>query len=121
MRRLTGDARGAHDRVRLDEEVGVGKFVQIIEYQTTKQDEMDKLEEQWRRDTEGKRATGREMMCKDRDRPNTFVVIVEFDSYEDAMRNNELPATTRFAEEAAKLSDGPPAFRNLDLERVEQG
>ena len=33
------------------------------------------------------------MLTRDRDRPNTYVDIVEFPSYEDAMKNSELPET----------------------------
>jgi hypothetical protein len=97
----------------------MAKFVQIIEYKTTKQSEMDALEDQWRKDTEGKRGTGRSLVCKDRDRPDTYVVIVEFPSYAEAMRNNELPATGEFASKMEALSDGPATFRNLDVEREE--
>jgi len=97
----------------------MAKFVQIIEYTTTKQSELDALEAQWRKDTEGKRSSGRSLICKDRDRPNTYLVIVEFPSYEAAMKNNELPATGEFASKMEALSDGPAIFRNLDLEREE--
>jgi hypothetical protein len=97
----------------------MAKFVQIIEYTTTKPDEMDKLEAEWRSATEGKRSTGREILCRDRDRPNTYVVIVEFPSYDEAMKNNELPATQKFAEESQKISAGT-TFRNLDVERIEE-
>jgi hypothetical protein len=95
----------------------MAKFVQIIEYTTTRYDEMSKLTDEWLAATEGKRATGRAVSTKDRDRPNTYVDIVEFESYEAAMRNNDLPETSSFAEQMQKLSDGPATFRNLDLIR----
>ncbi|HEY5077303.1 MAG TPA: hypothetical protein VIJ48_07360 [Acidimicrobiia bacterium] len=47
-----------------------------------------------------------------------FVQIIEFPSYEAAMRNNDLPETQQIAEQMMKLSDGPAVFRNLDV--VEQ-
>jgi hypothetical protein len=48
------------------------------------------------------------------------MTIVEFPSYEAAMKNNELPETAAVAEAMQKLADGPPTFYNLDLERVEE-
>jgi hypothetical protein len=47
------------------------------------------------------------------------VIVVEFASYEAAMKNNDLPETAQFAEQMAKLCDAPPTFRNLDLEKIE--
>ena len=99
----------------------MAKFVQIVEYQTSKFDEMQKLSDEWRAATEGKRSTGRVTICADRDRPNTYLVIAEFPSYEEAMRNNDLPETGEFSGRMAALADGAPTFRNLDVERVEEG
>ena len=42
-------------------------------------------------------------------------LIVEFADYQEAMENSNLPETSEFAEELAKLCDAPPSFRNLDL------
>ncbi|MGH8983662.1 MAG: hypothetical protein ACRDY6_07270 [Acidimicrobiia bacterium] len=98
----------------------MAKFVQIVEYQTSKQDEMQKLSDEWRAATEGKRSTGRVAVCTDRDRPNTYLVIAEFPSYEEAMRNNDLPETGEFAGKMQALADGPASFRNLDVDRIEE-
>ena len=91
------------------------KFVQIIEFKTSRTDEMDAIEQQWRQATEGKRTLSRELKTQDRDRPGTYVLIAEFPSYEAAMKNNELPETQQIAEQMAKLADGEPIFRNLDV------
>ncbi len=96
-------------------------FVQIIQFKTSKFDEMMKVIDKFRADTEGKRTTSRAMTCKDRDNPGQYLTIVEFPSYEAAMKNNELPETAAVAEAMQKLADGPPTFYNLDLERVEEG
>jgi hypothetical protein len=96
------------------EEVAM-KFVQIIEYTTSRQDEMQAVLDKWLASTEGKRANTRGMTTQDRDRPNTYLNIVEFPSYEAAMKNSELPETQDLAEQLAKLADGPPTFRNLDV------
>jgi hypothetical protein len=94
-------------------------FIQIIEITTTAIDEIQALMDQWVTSTEGKRKTQRSTLTADKDRPNTYVQIVEFPSYEAAMANSALPETTEFAERLAKLCDGPPVFRNLEVRRVD--
>jgi quinol monooxygenase YgiN len=93
-------------------------FVQIIQYKTSKFDEMQALIDNFRAQTEGKRTTIRGMACRDRDNAGQFLNIIEFPSYEAAMKNNELPETQAVAEAMQKLADGPPTFYNLDVERV---
>jgi len=91
------------------------KFVQTVEFTTSRMDEMDEVEAEWRAATEGRRTVVRDMKTRDRDKPNTYVLIVEFDSYEDAMKNNDMPETEKVAEGMAKLADGPVIFRNLEV------
>ena len=78
------------------------------------------LKGSWRTATEGKRTARRSTLAGDRDRPNTYVTIVEFDSYESAMENSRLPETGEFAQKLGALCDSPPTFRNLDVRRVEE-
>src|SRR5947209_3148843 len=94
-------------------------FIQIIEYKTTRIDELNVALDGWLEKTKGKRAATRGMQTQDRDAPNTYVQIVEFPSYEDAMANSNLPETGEFAARLAALCDGPPTFRNLDVLREE--
>ena len=49
----------------------------------------------------------------------TYVVVVEFPSYDEAMANSNLPETGELAAKLASLCDGPPTFRNLDVLREE--
>jgi len=91
------------------------KFVQIIEYHTSKPDQVAKLHEEFRATTEGKRLAGRVMECVDRNDPTRHFTIVEFPSYEDAMKNSALPETTAMSEKMMKIADGPPTFYDLDL------
>jgi hypothetical protein len=95
-------------------------FIQIIDLETTRPDDVEALVGEWRTATEGSRSAQRGTFTRDRDRPNTYVQIVEFPSYEDAMRNSELPATASFAESLRELCSGPPNFRNLDVRNVEE-
>ena len=89
-------------------------FVQIIEYKTSRFDEMKKLGDQHGRDDAGSLAR-RVTVAEDRDRPGTYFTIVEFDSYESAMENSNRPETGEFAAKMQQLVDGPPTFYNLDV------
>ena len=60
-------------------------FVQIIEFKTSRYDEIRALVEE-RRDRPGLAQGG--MIAADRDQPGTYFNIVEFESYEWAMENN---------------------------------
>jgi quinol monooxygenase YgiN len=95
-------------------------FIQLIEITTTRRDEVDALVERWRSRTEGRRTAGRSTATHDRDRPDAYILIVEFPSYDAAMANSALPETADFAERLAGLCDSPPTFRNLDVDRVEE-
>jgi quinol monooxygenase YgiN len=92
-------------------------FVQIIEMKTSKIDEVQKLDKEWQAATAGKRTATRALVTQDRDNPGTFLVIVEFPSYEAAQANNDLPETADFAKQIEALADGQ-TFRNLDVIEV---
>ena len=95
-------------------------FVQIIEFRSTRLPEIEGVMDSWLAATEGRRKAQRALLTKDRDRADTYIQVVEFPSYEDAMANSNLPETSAFAEQLAKLCDGPPTFRNGDVVRDEQ-
>ena len=95
-------------------------FIQIIEYKTTLIDELNAALDAWLEKTKGKRAATRGVQTRDRDSANTYVQIVEFPTYEEAMANSKLPETGEFAAQFASLCDAPPTFRNLDVIREEQ-
>lgn len=95
-------------------------FIQIIDYKTDRIDELGAALDGWLEATRGKRAATRGLQTKDRDATNTYVQIVEFPSFEEAMANSNLLETTDFAAKLASLCDGPPTFRNLDVLREEQ-
>ncbi|MES9538302.1 hypothetical protein [Actinomadura sp. NPDC000600] len=92
-------------------------FVQIIDYRTERQDEMDGLFDEWASISEGKRTATHELHTHDREDPSHFVDIVEFPSYEEAMRNSDLPETRRLAGEMEALCSDGPRFLNLDVMR----
>lgn len=94
-------------------------FVQIIEYETTREDEVNSVFDQWLKATEGKRTALHELHMKDRDKPDHYVDMVEFPSYEKAMENNELPETKHIAEQLRALCTGEPRYVNLEVAREE--
>lgn len=95
-------------------------FVQIIEISTSRLGEVEALMEEWIEKTEGKRGASRSVLTQDRDRPGTYVQVVEFPSYQEAMANSDLPETGELAQRLSALCDGPPAFRNLDVLREDR-
>jgi hypothetical protein len=95
-------------------------FAQVIEMTTTRVAEVQELMSQWMAQTEGRRSAQRSILTKDRERPDTYVQLVEFPSYEEAMANSALPETTAFAEKLSALCSSGPTFRNLDVVRVDE-
>ena len=90
-------------------------FVQIIEFKTSKIDEVRKVGDDWEAAAGSGRTARRRVMCEDRDNPGRYVNIVFFDSYEDAMENSQLPVTQEFSQKMMALADGAPTFTNLDV------
>ena len=95
----------------------MGKFVQIIEFTTSRADDIKALSEQYREDRAADGSPGPKLgiLTEDRDRPGTFINVVQFDSYEEAMANSENPLTQQFSQKMSELVDGPPTFRNLNV------
>ncbi|HVE27590.1 MAG TPA: hypothetical protein VNC22_19420 [Sporichthya sp.] len=96
----------------------MARFIQIIQYSTSRFDEVQKLSDEFRAE---RAAAGidvhpiRVTTSVSRDDPNRYTTIAEFGSYGDAMTNSNLPETQRFAASLMELCDGPPTFHNLDV------
>jgi len=95
-------------------------FVQLIDCKTSRFDEMNRLMDTWVEQTKGKRTATHTLIGKDLSDPSHFVEIVEFPSYEEAMRNSNLPETDRIFREMVALCDEMPTFTDLDVVRDEQ-
>jgi uncharacterized protein (DUF1330 family) len=95
------------------------KFVQIVDFETERIEEMRKLAEEMD-ERFGGRSGGptHRLVLKDRNQPNRYLVVIEFNSYEDAMRNSNNPETTKFAEKMAALCTRPPSFIDADAESM---
>ena len=90
-------------------------FVQIIQFQTSKLEEMRAIGQEWEAAAAGASKARRRVLCADRDNPGRYMNIVFFDSYDEAMENSALPQTTEFSAKMAALADEPPTFVNLDV------
>jgi quinol monooxygenase YgiN len=95
-------------------------FVQLIEFQTDRIEELNTVTDEWLKESADWRTATRAQLGEDRDRPGTYIQVVEFPSYEAAMENSNRPATARFAAQIAALCDGPAIFRNIDVSRIEE-
>jgi hypothetical protein len=96
------------------------RFIQIIEFTTSRIDEVNTALDDWLVQTQGKRAATHGTQTRDRDKATTYLQIVEFPSNEEAKANSDLAETGAFAALLAKLCDEPPTFRNLDVTREDQ-
>ncbi|HVN49970.1 MAG TPA: hypothetical protein VMT43_00985 [Acidimicrobiales bacterium] len=95
-------------------------FIQIVDFETSKLDEMLALDREWEAASAGTRTTGHRVLARDRDNPDRYLNIVWFDSFESAMENSNLPVTQAFAEKMMALSKGGATFVNLDvIEEIE--
>ncbi len=90
-------------------------FLQIIDSRSKNYAEIAALDEQYTQDTAGKGTYRRSIVARDRNDPERYLAMVFFDSYEDAMRNSELPETQALAEKMSALVEGPPTFLDLDV------
>lgn len=89
-------------------------FIQIIEWRTSRIDEVHALQEQWR-ETHPETGPTQVLVGADRADEGRYVTVVQFASYEEAMANNADPLTGEFAARMSALCDGPPTFTDLDL------
>ena len=91
-------------------------FIQIIEYETERPDDIAALAAEVEASSKQRYTSMR--TTKDRDKPNGYVTIVEFPSYEVAMENSKAPETQEFAAKMMELASGPPRFSNLEVLRA---
>ncbi len=92
------------------------KFVQTIRFSTTRIDEIQAMSDQYDRESGGD-APGflGARVLKDRDQDNDYMIVAEFESYEQAMENSARPETDAFARRMGELVDGEVAYGNYDV------
>jgi quinol monooxygenase YgiN len=94
-------------------------FVQIMEIETSRIEEVEALSKKMQEERGDALLASRTTVTQDRDRAGRYFIIVEFDSYEQAMKNSNDPVTSKFAQQMGALLDGPPRFYNLDVRMVQ--
>ena len=92
------------------------EFVQVIEYTTTKYEDVRAIGNKFiqTRQAGGGPKPQSVLFLKDRDRPNTYRTVARFASYEEAMENSRRDDTTEMAQQIAALCDDQ-TFRNFDI------
>lgn len=90
-------------------------FVQIIEFRTSKLDDMERVGSEWEAAAGADRKARRRVLCKDRDSDDRYFNVVFFDSYEEAMENSEMDETQQFSRKLNELVDGQPTYFDLDI------
>ena len=93
-------------------------FIQFVEFEATDIDAVAAALERYRDEHPGALTASTSTIAEDRDRPGTYISIVEFPSYEKAMEQKDNPANSEFSASLAKIMSGPPRFRNLDVRSV---
>jgi hypothetical protein len=92
-----------------------GAFIQVFEFGTDRIAEWSAIQDRFAAAIGADRTTGWSILGADRDRPDTYVAIVEFPSHAAAMVNSENSATAEFLSELTAICLTKPEFRNLDV------
>jgi quinol monooxygenase YgiN len=100
---------------------GMPGFIQIMEFDSSRIEEVEALSRRMQEERGDALLATKATVTEDRDRPGHYFVIVEFDSYEAAMKNSNDPVTGRYAEQMTALLAGPPIFHNLNVRSVMLG
>lgn len=93
-------------------------FIQIMEIDTSRIEDVEEAAEKMREERGDTMLATKATVAEDRDRPGHYFIVVEFNSYEEAMENSNDPVTAKYAGEMQALCDGPPTFHNLDVRSV---
>ena len=90
-------------------------FIQLIEYETNDVEAVQKAILKFREEHPGVMTFTTSRVAEDRDKPGTYISIVEFPSYEEAMKQSNDPALSGFVQSVGPELMANPRFRNLDV------
>jgi hypothetical protein len=93
----------------------VAGFIQLIEFEASDIEAVEAALERFRDEHPDVFTSTASTTTEDRDRPGTYISIVEFASYEKAMEQSNNPLLSEAAGQLVQLMSGPPRFRNLDV------
>jgi hypothetical protein len=90
-------------------------FIQLIEYETSDVEAVQKAILTFRDEHPGVMTFTTSRVAEDRDKPGTYISIVEFASYEEAMAQSNNPALSEFLQGMGPELMANRSFRNLDV------
>ncbi len=90
-------------------------LLQFVEITTDQPDVVRELQYEWECETRDMRIDRKFQFTIDRDRPDTYLAVIEFDDFESALIHAEMPQTQRLYERIAELSGKPPRIRNFTI------
>jgi quinol monooxygenase YgiN len=90
-------------------------FIQLIEYETNDVEAVEKAVQKFRDEHPDVMTFTTSRVAEDRDKPGTYISIVEFASYEEAMKQSGHPALSEFMQSVGPELMTNPRFRNLDV------
>jgi quinol monooxygenase YgiN len=90
-------------------------FIQLIEYETNDVEAVQKAILKFREEHPGVMTFTTSRVAEDRDKPGTYISIVEFPSYEEAMKQSNHPALSEFVQSMGPELMTNQRFRNLDV------
>ena len=93
-------------------------FIQIMEFETSEIDKLEALMKTFQKERGDALLATKATITEDRTRPGHYFVIVEFDSYEEAMKNSNDPVTSEYAEKVTAMLKGPQIFHDLNVRSV---
>jgi hypothetical protein len=93
-------------------------FIQIMEFETSQIDELEALMKTFQEERGDALLANKATITEDRARPGHYLVIVEFNSYDEAMTNSNDPVTSEYAEKITAMLKGPQIFHDLNVRSV---
>jgi quinol monooxygenase YgiN len=88
------------------------KFAQHVIFKTTDIEAVRKVSDEYDRNSAAGGPSG--LLLQDRDNPGQYVFHGVFDSYEEAMKNNDRPETQQMAKQMGELVTNL-TYRNFDV------
>ncbi len=96
----------------------MAEFIQLVEYETDDIDAVRDAVLRFREEHPDVMTFTSSRIVEDRDKPGTYISIIEFASYDEAMRQSNHPAMTEFVQSDAAALMKNRRFRNLELRSV---
>jgi len=90
-------------------------FIQLVEFETNDIEAVQNAIQKFRDEHPDIMTFTTSRVAEDRDKPGTYISIVEFPSYEEAMKQSNHPALSEFVQSIGLELMANPRFRNLEV------